>query len=145
MPSIVIKQFYLVVFQHFFQIESPFTCTYRYNLRIQDGVCESKGCTFEDAGIIEIGPRTIVGPGVTILTTDYCKDPIYRRGIKGYWIANDVYLASEVVVHANAEIYLGVKIEKVATVDPCAVVRGSLKANQIHQASRGQIINDFGR
>jgi acetyltransferase-like isoleucine patch superfamily enzyme len=111
------------------QIEAPFTCTYGYNLRIGDDVYVGKGCTFDDAGIIEIGPRTVIGPGVTILRTDYCNDPDHRKGTKGYWIAKDVYIASEVIIGAKAVIYPGVKIEGIATVDHCAVVRDSLKAS----------------
>ena len=87
------------------KVEGPLTCTYGYNLRIFDDVHVGKDCTFDDAGIIEIGPRTIIGPGVTILTTDYCKDLDFRKGAKGHWMANDVYIASEVVVGAKAVIY----------------------------------------
>jgi acetyltransferase-like isoleucine patch superfamily enzyme len=71
----------------------------------------------------------VFGPGVTILTTDYCKDPDLRKGTKGYWIANDVYIASGVVIGANAVILAGVKIDEGATVDPCAVVRTCEKEN----------------
>jgi acetyltransferase-like isoleucine patch superfamily enzyme len=71
-----------------------------YNLRTFDDVHAGKYCTFDDAGIIEIGPRTTIGPGVTILTTDCCKDLDRRKGPKGSWMANDAYeyIASEVVM-----------------------------------------------
>jgi acetyltransferase-like isoleucine patch superfamily enzyme len=57
------------------KIEAPFTCTYGYNLKLQDNVYVGKGCTFDDAGLVEIGARTIIAPGVTILTTDYDSVP----------------------------------------------------------------------
>jgi len=127
------------------KIEAPFTCTYGYNLKIQDDVYVGKGCTFDDAGTIEIGPRTIIAPGVTILTTDYSKDLVHRKGTKGFWVAHDVVIAAGVVVGAKAVIYPGVRIEEGATVEPCAVVRESLKANQIHRASPAQIIDPIPR
>ena len=123
------------------KIEAPFTCTYGYNLKIQDDVYVGKGCTFDDAGTVEIGTRTVIAPGVTILTTDYGKEFGQRKGPKGFWIASDVIIASGVVIGAKAVIYPGVRIGEGATVEPCAVVRGSLKANQIHRASPAQIID----
>ena len=122
-------------------IESSFSCTYGYNLRLLDNVCVGKSCTFDDAGIIEIGSRTTIGPNVTILTTDYSKDFAHRKGTKGYWITKDVYIASGVVIGAGAVIYPGVVISEGAIVDPGAVVCGSLKAGQTHRACPAQIIS----
>ena len=127
------------------KIEAPFTCTYGYNLRIQDDVYVGKGCTFDDAGKIEVGSRTIIGPGVTILTTDYSKDLVHRKGTKGFWFAHDVFIASGVIIGAKAVIYPGVKIDEGATIEPGAVVRESLKANQIHRASPAQILDALPR
>ncbi|OAL18518.1 hypothetical protein AYO22_10495 [Fonsecaea multimorphosa] len=122
------------------KIETPFTCTYGYNLRIHDDVYVGKGCNFDDAGVIEIGPRTIIGPGVTIITSDHNKDLINRKGTKGLWIANNVLIAAGVIIGAKAIIYPGVKIEEGATVEPGVVVRESLRTNQILKAPMNQIM-----
>lgn len=65
-------------------IESFFSCTYGYNLQLYDNVCICKSYTFDNAGIIEIGPFTTISPDVTILTTDYSKDLAHRKGTKGF-------------------------------------------------------------
>ncbi|KIW84596.1 hypothetical protein Z517_03846 [Fonsecaea pedrosoi CBS 271.37] len=123
------------------KIETPFTCTYGYNLRIHDDVYVGKGCNFDDAGAIEIGPRTIIGPGVTILTSDHNKDLVNRKGTKGLWIANDVLIAAGVIIGAKAIIYPGVKIDEGATVEPGVLVRESLRTNQILRAPPAQVID----
>ena len=63
-----------------------------------------KGTTIDDAGKVEIGARTWIGPNVTILTTDSSKDMIDRKDATGTWIARDVYIESEVVIGADALI-----------------------------------------
>jgi acetyltransferase-like isoleucine patch superfamily enzyme len=125
------------------RIEPPFNCTYGYNLKIQDDVYIGKGCTLDDSAIIEIGPRSIIAPGVTILTTDYAKDVLERKGTKSLWSANSVVIASGVIIGARAVIYPGVRIDEGVTVEPGAVVREHLKPNQIHRASPAQIIDQL--
>ena len=51
---------------HGVRIEAPFTCTYGYNLKVMDNVYIGKGTTIDDAGKVEIGARTWIGPNVTI-------------------------------------------------------------------------------
>ncbi|ETI28739.1 hypothetical protein G647_01190 [Cladophialophora carrionii CBS 160.54] len=122
------------------KIEAPFTCTYGYNLKVQEDVYIGKGCYFDDSGTIEIGPRTIIAPFVTILTTDYGKDLVHRKGTRGpHWSAGDVFIAANVIIGARAVIYPGVRIEEGATVEPGAVVCESLTTNQIQRASRARI------
>ena len=104
-----------------------------------------EGCRFDDAGTVEIGPRSVVAPGVKILTTDYGKDVVQRKGTKSQFFASDVIIGSGVVIGADAVIYPGVKIEEGATVEPGAVVRDSLRANQIQRASPSQIIDQTPR
>lgn len=124
------------------RIEAPFTCTYGYNLKLQDDVCVEKGCTFDDTGSIDIGPRVRIGPNVTILTTDYSTDLLHRKGTKGNWYAKNVIIANGVVIGAGAMIYPGVRIDENATVMPGAVVREDLKANQTYEAN-GHITDPF--
>jgi len=109
-PSHIHEKGYL---GHGVKIEAPFNCTYGYNIKLLDNVYVGKNCTIDDAGYVEVGPHTIIGPGVTILTTEYGKD---RKGTGGAWIANPVFIASEVVIGAKAVIYPGVMIERVV---PC--------------------------
>lgn len=110
------------------RIEAPFTCTYGYNIKTMDSVYIGKNCVIDDAGKVDIGPRTWIGPNVHIMTTDVMKDIQDRKGAGGGWIANGVTIASEVVIGANAVIYPGVTLERGSTVEPFAVVKENLPA-----------------
>jgi white-opaque regulator 2 len=123
---------------HGVKIEAPFTCTYGYNLKVMDNVYIGKGTTIDDAGKVEIGARTWIGPNVTILTTDCSKDMVDRKGAAGSWIASNVNIESEVVIGANALIYPGVRLGRGSTVEPGAVVKEPLGDNQVQRAADGK-------
>jgi white-opaque regulator 2 len=106
---------------HGVRIEAPFTCTYGYNLKVMDNVYIGKGTTIDDAGKVEIGARTWIGPNVTILTTDCSKEVMVdRKGATGNWIARNVYIESEAVIGANALIYPGIRLGRGSKVEPGA-------------------------
>lgn len=119
------------------KVEGPFSCTYGYNLRLYDNVCISKNCNIDDAATVEIGPRTYIGPNVTILTTDVSKDMIDRKGTESVWLAKPVIIASEVVIGANAVIYPGVRLGRGSTVEAFAIVTANLLENQTQKAAIG--------
>jgi len=119
------------------RIEAPFTCTYGYNIKTMDKVYIGKNSTIDDAGKVDIGPHTWIGPNVTILTTDVAKDVQDRKGSDGAWFAKGVTIASEVVIGANAVVYPGVTLGRGSTVEPFAVVRENLPAFQIQYAPAG--------
>ena len=119
---------------HGVRIEAPFTCLYGYNMKVMDNVYIGKGANIDDAGKVEIGARTWIGPNVTILTSDCIKDMVDRKGAAGAWIARNVYIESEVVIGANAMIYPGVRLGRGSTVEPGAIVREPLGDNQVQRA-----------
>lgn len=123
---------------HGVRIEAPFHCTYGYNLKIMDSAYVGKNATIDDAGKVEIGARTWIGPNVTILTSDCSKDLVDRKGAAGRWIAHDVTIESGVVVGANALIYPGVRLGRGSTVEPGAIVKEPLGENQIQRAADGK-------
>ena len=125
------------VLSHGVRIEAPFTCTYGYNLKVMDSVYIGKGTTIDDAGKVEIGARTWIGPNVTIMTSEPSKDMVDRKGSGGSWIAKQVVIASEVIIGANAVIYPGARMERGATVEPFAVVKDYLMENEIQRAPVG--------
>lgn len=120
------------------RIEAPFTCTYGYNIKTMDSVYIGKNCVIDDAGKVDIGPRTWIGPNVYIMTTDVMKDIQDRKGAGGAWLANGVTIASEVVIGANAVIYPGVTLERGSTVEPFAVVKENLPAFTTQYAPVGK-------
>jgi acetyltransferase-like isoleucine patch superfamily enzyme len=117
------------------RIEAPFTCTYGYNLKMMDDVYIGKGTTIDDAGKVEIGARTWIGPNVTILTTDCSKVvTVDRKGSAGTLSATNVYIEADVVIGANALIFPGVRLGRGSVVEPGAIVKEPLGDNQIDRA-----------
>jgi acetyltransferase-like isoleucine patch superfamily enzyme len=129
---------------HGVKIEAPFHCTYGYNIKIMDSVYIGKNCMIDDAGKVEIGARTWIGPNVTIFTSEPSKDAVDRKGTGAPWMAKEVMISSEVVIGANAVIYPGVRLEHGSTVEPCAVVRESLGEFQTQLAAIGPRLRPDG-
>ena len=111
-------------------------------VRIQyegDGQClHRKGDNIDDAGKVEVGARTWIGPNVTILTSECSTDMVDRKGAAATWIAKNVYIESEVVIGANAIIYPGVRLGRGSTVEPGAIVKGPLGDNEVQRAADGK-------
>ena len=126
---------------HGIRIEAPFTCSYGYNLKVMDGVYIGRGTNIDDAGKVDIGARTWIGPNVTILTSECTKDLVDRKGVNAAWITRNVYIESEVVIGANAIIYPGVRLGRGSTVEPGAIVKEPLGDLQSQSAADGRRIN----
>ena len=98
-----------------------------------------RGANIDDAGKVEVGARTWIGPNVTILTTDCSKQLVDRKGAVGrLWSVKDVVIESEVIIGANALIYPGVRLGRGCTVEPGAIVKDSLGEHQVQKAPEGR-------
>jgi acetyltransferase-like isoleucine patch superfamily enzyme len=119
------------------RVEVGFGVSYGYNLRISDSVYIGKNVSIDDAGKVEIGARSWIGPGTRILTSDVSKDLVDRKGSGARWIASDVVVESGVVVGAGCVIYPGVRLGRGCTVEAGCVVRESLGENMVQRAAVG--------
>jgi acetyltransferase-like isoleucine patch superfamily enzyme len=124
------------------KIEAPFTASYGYNLRIKDGVCIHHHCNIDDAALVTIGPRTWIGPNVTIITADVRNQMQDRKGVEGNWIALPVNIESEVYIGANVTIYPGVTIGRGATIYHGATVTENLVDNERLRANGQKSFHD---
>ncbi|EXJ96501.1 hypothetical protein A1O1_01627 [Capronia coronata CBS 617.96] len=122
---------------HGSKIEAPFKCTYGYNIKIMEDVFIGENCEIDDCGKVDIGPRTFIGSGVTIFTQNVGKDLVDRKGTGAPWMAQQVSIASEVIIGKGAVIYPGVTIGRGATVEPFAIVRDALGEFQTQFAAVG--------
>lgn len=120
------------------ELEVPFTCSYGYNLRLQEDVHIGKGCIFEDAAPIDVGPRSVIGPGVRIMTTEVARDSLNRKGPSCTWISKPVTILSEVIIGAGSLIYPGVTLGRGCTVEPGSIVRETLADYSIYRPSPGE-------
>ena len=119
------------IVSHSVRIEAPFTCLYRYNLKVMDNVYIERGTNIDDASRVEIEAQIWIEPNVTILTSDYSKDVVDHNGVAAIWMTRNVYIESEVVIGANAIIYPGVRLGRRSLVELGAIVKKPLRDNQV--------------
>jgi len=122
---------------HGVRVETPFTCTYGYNIKLMDNVWIGANTIIDDSAKVEIGARVSIGPQVSIFTTEVCKDQVDRKGTGGSWIASAVTIAAECVIGRGAKIFPGVRLERGATIEPFAIVRESVGEGQTVLAAAG--------
>ncbi|KAI9755364.1 MAG: Maltose acetyltransferase [Lichina confinis] len=85
-------------------VEAPFRCDYGYNIRVGDDVQIGVDCHIMDSRTISIGSRTVIGPGVKIVSSSIHVDRNRRSGGPAMWLGKPV------------------TIEEDCFVGPCAVI-----------------------
>lgn len=106
----------------------PFYCDYGLNLEFGEQVFVNQNCSFYDIGAITIGDRTMIGPGVTLLTAGHPVEPTER--FDGITTA-PIVIESNVWIGANATITPGVHIGCGSVVAAGAVVARDVPPNCI--------------
>lgn len=106
----------------------PFYCDYGLNLEFGEHVFVNQNCSFYDLGGIAIGDRTMIGPGVTLLTAGHPVEPTER--FDGITTA-PIVIESNVWIGANATITPGVQIGSGSVVAAGAVVARDVPPNCI--------------
>ncbi len=107
-------------------IEAPFHCSYGVNIELADRVYLNAGVVILDSGAVQIGARSMLGPGVHIYCADHHPDAT-RRGL-GIERALPVTLGEDVWIGGGAILLPGVQIGDGAIVGAGAVVRGAVAA-----------------
>lgn len=127
-------------------IEPPFYCDYGTNIRLGRGVYANFNCTVLDVALVEIGDRTLLGPGVQIYTASHPLSAAQRRsGLESgqpirigddCWIGGGVIICPGVTIGARSVIGAGSVVtrdlpeDSLAAGNPCRVVR-SLAAENV--------------
>ncbi|MFY0634718.1 MAG: sugar O-acetyltransferase [Vannielia sp.] len=101
-------------------LEAPFHAAYGVNLHLADGVYINAFCTVLDTARVEIGARSMLGPGVHIYCADHHHDISGRR--EGLERALPVRIGAEVWIGGKATILPGVTVGDGAIVAAGAVV-----------------------
>lgn len=104
----------------------PFYCDYGLNLEFGERVFVNQNCSFYDMGGITLGDRTMIGPGVTLLTAGHPVEPTER--FDGITIA-EIVIESDVWIGANATITPGVRIGSGSVIAAGAVVAKDVPPN----------------
>jgi acetyltransferase-like isoleucine patch superfamily enzyme len=85
-------------------IEAPFYTDYGYNLHLGEQIYINFNCTILDSCAVYIGPRTLLGPNVSLYTASHTTDPAVRDGLRGpefgkeIRIGEDCWIGGSVVV-----------------------------------------------
>lgn len=103
-------------------VETPFNCEYGYNIHLGNEVLIQQNCTMQDASIIYIGDRTIVGPNVKFYCLTTSVDAQQRKGSRGEFQAGPIRVEEDVVIHADCVILPFRTIGKGAVVGAGSVV-----------------------
>mgnify|MGYP000191597177 FL=1 len=107
-------------------IEAPFHCAYGANIHLSTGVYINTACVFLDTGRIEIGPGSMLGPGVHIYCADHHHDPALRQ--QGLERALPVSIGANVWIGGGAIILPGVQIGDDAIIGAGSVVTKDVAA-----------------
>lgn len=100
--------------------EAPFHCAYGFNIHLADGVYINAGCVILDSAPVQIGPRSLLGPGVHIYCADHDRDR--RERAAGMERALPVVVGTEVWIGGGAILLPGVTVGDGAIVGAGSVV-----------------------
>ncbi|EJP61218.1 bacterial transferase hexapeptide [Beauveria bassiana ARSEF 2860] len=116
-------------------VETPFTCSYGYNISIGNNVSIGRACTMDDAGKIQVGDNCVIGPNVSMYTVEASTDVKHLRDgrrpqvAKGITIHSDCWIDGSVVITPGRVIGKGsiISAGSVVTQDvpPFTVVVGN--------------------
>lgn len=103
-------------------VDAPFRCDYGYNTRVGDDVQIGVDCHIMDSRTVSIGPRTVVGPGVKIVSSSIHVDRNRRSGGPALWLGKPVTIEEDCFIGPCAVILPGVKIGRGASIQAGSVV-----------------------
>lgn len=106
-------------------IYPPFYTDHGLHLELAEGVFINQGCTFLDYAGIRLGPRVMIGPQATFITSGHPVDPAER---KRYLTGAPIDVAENVWIGAGATILPGVSIGRDAVIAAGAIVADDVPA-----------------
>ncbi len=110
-------------------IEYEFHCDYGSFISIGDRTYINKGCTFLDAGKIEIGNDCLFGPNVQLITVTHPSNPSHR--LQKTNLCSDIQIGNNVFIGAGAIILPGVTIGDNTIIGAGSVVTKSFGENEM--------------
>lgn len=107
-------------------IRPPFHCNYGPMIRLGRDVFLNFNCVVLDAAEVRIGDRTMLGPGVQLLTPDHHRDAVLRGQLLE--TARPIIIGRDVWIGGGAIVLPGVTIGDEAIVGAGAVVTRDVPA-----------------
>ncbi len=110
-------------------VEPPFHCDYGVHIRFGDDVFVNMGCVVLDCAVVDVGARSLLGPGVMLLAATHPLSAVERR--TGLESAAPVTIGEDVWVGAGAIVCPGVTIGSGTVVGAGSVVVRNLPPNVV--------------
>lgn len=109
--------------------EPTFRCEFGYNITVGESFYANFDCVMLDGGGITIGDRVLLGPRVSIYTTNHVLDPAERSS--GACIARPVVIGDDVWIGGGVTINPGVTIGEGAVIGSGSVVTHDVPSRTI--------------
>jgi maltose O-acetyltransferase len=119
-------------------VRPPFFCDPGYNVEIGEGAFLNFNCVILDHSRVRIGPQTVIGPGVQILTADHPRDPALRR--KHLRSGKPVVVGENVWIGGGAIIVPGVTVGDNAIVGAGSVVVNDVPAGSVVVGNPARVV-----
>lgn len=97
----------------------PFFCDYGLDITFGEGVFVNQNCSFYDLGGITIGDRTMIGPGVTLVTAGHPVE--LEQRFDGITVAA-IVVEPDVWIGANVTVTPGVRVGTGSVIGAGAVI-----------------------
>ncbi|MCJ1681159.1 sugar O-acetyltransferase [Streptomyces sp. APSN-46.1] len=123
------------------EVRSPFHCLYGRNIHLAEDVFVNYGGVFLDTACIEIGPRTLIGPYVQLLTATHPLEAELRR--KGYEFGAAITIGSNVWIGGGAIVCPGVTIGDDAVVGAGSVVTKDVPAGVVVYGNPARVVRSL--
>ena len=109
--------------------EPTFRCEFGYNIRIGDNFYANFDCVMLDGGAITVGDDVLLGPRVSVYTTNHAADPDERAA--GACYARPVTIGDKVWIGGGTTVNPGVTIGAGSIVGSGSVVTRDVPAGTI--------------
>lgn len=121
-----------------FWLMTPFYTDFGINIKVGKNVFINHACTFMDRGTITIGDNVLIGPKVSLITTNHDLDPTKRNVLinKAIKIENNVWIG------ANAVVLPGITIGENSIVAAGSVVTKDVPKNTIVAGNPAKFIKN---
>lgn len=120
--------------------EPTFRCEFGFNIELGDRFYANFDCIMLDGGGITIGDDVLLGPRVSIYTTNHALDPADRAA--GACLAEPVVIEDGVWVGGGVTVNPGVRIGHGSVIGSGAVVTGDVPPHTIAAGVPARVLRD---
>lgn len=115
-------------------------CDYGFNVRLGPGVFLNFNATFIDTSPINIGARTLIGPGCSFYSGTHPLDPALRNGINGPELGKDINIGEDCWLGGNVIILPGITVGQGSTIGAGSVVTKDIPPFHVAAGNPAQVL-----